>query len=129
MYLPSIVVVALGEPGTPVVSCAITGRATSRAMVLAVSDSKIDRLCFLGGPQDFERVEFASAVSSVVGLCVLGLTDMTGSRCFEITKRRFPRAGRSAATIEPQSTHNRQADPWFNSGCDASNTLATTSAC
>lgn len=59
MYLPSIVVVALGEPGTPVVSCAITGRATSRAMVLAVSDSKIDRLCFLGGPQDFEMVEFA----------------------------------------------------------------------
>src|SRR5688572_33076496 len=59
MYLPSIVVVALGEPGTPVVSCAITGVAARRAMVLAVSESRIDRLCFLAGsPREFEIAEF-----------------------------------------------------------------------
>ena len=49
MYLPSIVVVALGEPGTPVVSCAITGKAARRAMELAVTESRTDRVRFVPG--------------------------------------------------------------------------------
>jgi hypothetical protein len=80
MYLPSIVVVALGEPGTPVVSCAITGMAARSAMTLGVSDSTIDLLFFLAGPmQDFAIAKVVSDVSSAVELHVLRLNDMTGS--------------------------------------------------
>ena len=86
---------------------------------------RIDRLFFFAGsPQDSAIAEFASDVSSAVELINLGL-NMTGSCCLSSISDEAPvppRTGRCAATTEPQPTHNRQADPWFNSACDASNT-------
>ena len=82
IYLPSMVVVALGEPGTPVVSCAITGRATRRARVLAVTDSRVDRVDFFpGAPHDFAIAKLLSDESCVVALGMLHANDMTNSCC------------------------------------------------
>src|SRR3954464_9111338 len=58
IWFPSIVVVALGEPGTPLICCAITGMVASSAMALGVSASRNDRVFRLvGPPQDFAIAE------------------------------------------------------------------------
>ena len=80
---PSMVVVALGEPGTPLISCAITGMAARSAMALDVSESRSDRLFFLpGSPRDFAIGKVASESTPAVELLVLGSNGMTGSSGF-----------------------------------------------
>jgi hypothetical protein len=49
-------------------------------MTLGVSESRIDRLCFLAGsPQDLVIAKLALDVSSAVEFCVLASNDMTSS--------------------------------------------------
>src|ERR1700693_6173437 len=54
---PSIVVVALGEPGTPVVSWAIAGTAPTRARAVDVSSMR-SVWCIVASPQELGDCQF-----------------------------------------------------------------------
>src|ERR1700687_4341186 len=60
--VPSIVVVALGEPGAPLICWAVAGIALTRARAVDVSRTRSDRV-IVGPLQDFEIVDF------IPGLC------------------------------------------------------------
>ena len=65
IWFPWIVVVALGEPSTPVTCWAITGMATMRVMTLGVSASRSNQLFT---PQDFDIDERVSEGGAAVEL-------------------------------------------------------------